>query len=168
VVLMDLKMPVMNGAQATRLIRQRLPAIQVLVLTTYDDDEWLFDAIRAGASGYLLKDTPPADLLAAIRHIAQGKSPVDPTVAGRILQSVSQQQTVFDPAVADLVSQREIEFLRYMAQGLSNSAIGDKVGLSEGTVRNMISQLFSKLGVTDRTQAVVMAIRYGLITINEL
>jgi DNA-binding NarL/FixJ family response regulator len=168
VVLMDLKMPVMNGAQATRIIRQRLPAVQVLVLTTYDDDEWLFDAIRAGASGYLLKDTPPADLLAAIRHVAQGKSPVDPTVAGRILQSVSQQHTVFDPAVADLLSTREIEFLRYMAQGLSNSAIGHKVSLSEGTVRNMISQLFSKLGVTDRTQAVVIAIRHGLITINEI
>jgi DNA-binding NarL/FixJ family response regulator len=168
VVLMDLKMPVMNGAQATRIIRQRLPAVQVLVLTTYDDDEWLFDAIRAGASGYLLKDTPPADLLAAIRHVAQGKSPVDPTVAGRILQSVSQQHTVFDPAIADLLSTREIEFLRYMAQGLSNSAIGHKVSLSEGTVRNMISQLFSKLGVTDRTQAVVIAIRHGLITINEI
>lgn len=168
VVLMDLKMPVMNGAQATLIIRQRFPATQVLVLTTYDDDEWLFDAIRAGASGYLLKDTPPADLLAAIRHVAQGKSPVDPAVATRILQSVSQQHTVFNPAVADLLSRREIEFLRYMAQGLSNSEIGDKVSLSEGTVRNMISQLFSKLGVTDRTQAVVTAIRYGLITINEL
>lgn len=168
VVLMDLKMPVMNGAQATLVIRQRFPATQVLVLTTYDDDEWLFDAIRAGASGYLLKDTPPADLLAAIRHVAQGKSPVDPTVATRILQSVSQQQTVFNPAVADLLSKRELEFLRYMAQGLSNSEIGDKVSLSEGTVRNMISQLFAKLGVTDRTQAVVTAIRYGLITINEL
>ena len=100
--------------------------------------------------------------------MAQGKSPVDPTVAGRVLQSVAQQHTVFNAAVADLLSEREIEFLRYMAQGLSNSAIGEKVSLSEGTVRNMISQLFSKLGVTDRTQAVVMAIRYGLITINEL
>jgi DNA-binding NarL/FixJ family response regulator len=168
VVIMDLKMPVMNGAQATLIIRQRFPIVQVLVLTTYDDDEWLFDAIRAGASGYLLKDTPPADLLAAIRHVVQGKSPVDPTVATRILQSVSQQHTVANSAVADLLSMREIELLRYMAQGLSNSAIGDKVGLSEGTVRNMISQLFSKLGVTDRTQAVVIAIRYGLIAINEI
>ncbi len=168
VVMMDLKMPVMNGAQATRIIRQRFPEVQVLVLTTYDDDEWLFDAIRAGASGYLLKDTRPADLLAAICNVAQGKSPVDPSVAGKVLQSVSQQHTTLDPALADLLSQREIEFLRYMAQGLSNSEIGEKVHLSEGTVRNMISPLFAKLGVTDRTQAVVAAIRHGLIKVNEL
>ena len=168
VVLMDLKMPVMNGAQATRSIRQRFPDVQVLVLTTYDDDQWLFEAIRAGASGYLLKDAPPADLLAAIHNVAQGKSPVDPTVAGKLLQSVSQQHTAYNATIADLLSEREIEFLRYMAQGLSNAEIGERVHLSEGTVRNMISQIFSKLGVTDRTQAVVTAIRYELIKLNEL
>lgn len=168
VVLMDLKMPIMNGAQATKLIRQRFPDVQVLVLTTYDDDEWLFDAIRAGASGYLLKDTRPADLLAAIRNVAAGKSPVDPSVAGKLMQSVNQQATPLNPAFADLLTQREIEILRYMAQGLSNAEIGEKVYLSEGTVRNMISPLFSKLGVTDRTQAVVAAIRHGLIKVNEL
>ncbi len=168
VVMMDLKMPVMNGAQATRIIRQRFPEVQVLVLTTYDDDEWLFDAIRAGASGYLLKDTRPADLLTAIRNVAQGKSPLDPTVAGKILQSVSQQSTNVNPALAELLNEREIEFLRYMAQGLSNAEIGAKVHLSEGTVRNMISPLFAKLSVTDRTQAVVAAIRHGLIDINRL
>ena len=124
--------------------------MQVLVLTTNDDD-WLFDAIRAGASGYLLKDTRPANLLATIRNVARSKPPVDPTVAGKLLQAVSQQQTVSNPAVAELLSEREIGFLSNMAQGLSNSEIGEEVGLSEGTVRNMISQVFSKLGVADCT-----------------
>ncbi len=163
-VLMDLKMPKMNGVQATRLIRQRFPAVQVLVLTTYDADEWVFDAVRAGANGYLLKDTPPTQLIAAIRNTVEGKTPVDPSVAGKLFTSFAKQPT--PPTTTKLVeelSEREIEVLRLMAEGLTNAEIGAQIHLSEGTIRNYISTILDKLQVKDRTQAVVTAIRYGLI-----
>lgn len=165
-VLMDLKMPRMNGVQATRLIRQRFPAVQVLVLTTYDADEWVFDAVRAGANGYLLKDTPPNQLLAAIRNTVEGKTPVDPSVAGKLFTSFAKQPT--PPTTTKLVealSDREIEVLRLMAEGLTNAEIGTQIHLSEGTIRNYISTILDKLQVKDRTQAVVTAIRYGLIQV---
>lgn len=165
-VLMDLKMPRMNGVQATRLIRQRFPAVQVLVLTTYDADEWVFDAVRAGANGYLLKDTPPNQLLAAIRNTVEGKTPVDPSVAGKLFTSFAKQPT--PPTTTKLVealSDREIEVLRLMAEGLTNAEIGAQIHLSEGTIRNYISTILDKLQVKDRTQAVVTAIRYGLIQV---
>ena len=166
-VLMDLKMPKLNGVQATRLIRQRFPAVQVLVLTTYDADEWVFDAVRAGANGYLLKDTPPHQLLTAIRNTVEGKTPVDPSVAGKLFSSFAKQPT--PPTTAKLVeelSNREIELLRLMAEGLTNAEIGAQIHLSEGTIRNYISTILDKLQVKDRTQAVVMAIRYGLIELH--
>ncbi|MFZ4655463.1 MAG: response regulator [Caldilineaceae bacterium] len=165
-VLMDLKMPKMNGVQATRLIRQRFPAVQVLVLTTYDADEWVFDAVRAGANGYLLKDTPPQQLLAAIRNTVEGKTPVDPSVAGKLFSNFAKQPT--PPTTTKLVealSDREIEVLRLMAEGLTNAEIGAQIHLSEGTIRNYISTILDKLQVKDRTQAVVTAIRYGLINV---
>jgi len=161
-VLMDLKMPVMNGVQATRQIRQLYPQIEVLVLTTYDADEWVFDAIRAGARGYLLKDTPRERLLAAIKEAAQGKTPVDPNVAGKLFAHVTQQISAPDAAIANLLSQREKEVLGLLGKGLSNAEIAARVYLSEGTVRNYVSSIFEKLGVEDRTQAAVLAIRCGL------
>lgn len=162
-VLMDLKMPRLNGVQATRLIRQRFPAVHVLVLTTYDADEWVFDAVRAGANGYLLKDTPPAQLLAAIRTTVEGKTPVDPSVAGKLFQSFAKQPPSIPTKLIEKLSEREIEVLQLMADGLTNAEIGAQIHLSEGTVRNYGSTIFEKLNVKDRTQAVVMAIRYGLI-----
>jgi len=161
-VLMDLKMPVMNGVQATRQIRQLYPQIEVLVLTTYDADEWVFDAIRAGARGYLLKDTPRERLLAAIKEAAQGKTPVDPNVAGKLFAHVTQQISAPDAAIANLLSHREKEVLGLLGKGLSNAEIAARVYLSEGTVRNYVSSIFEKLGVEDRTQAAVLAIRCGL------
>lgn len=167
-VLMDLKMPRLNGVQATRLIKQRFPAVHVLVLTTYDADEWVFDAVRAGANGYLLKDTPPPQLLAAIRNTVEGKTPVDPSVAGKLFQGFAKQP--LPPTTTKLVeslSEREIEVLQLMADGLTNAEIGTQIHLSEGTVRNYISTIFGKLQAKDRTQAVVMAIRYGLIALRD-
>jgi DNA-binding NarL/FixJ family response regulator len=165
-VLMDLKMPRMNGVQATRLIRQRFPAVQVLVLTTYDADEWVFDAVRAGANGYLLKDTPPNQLLAAIRNTVEGKTPVDPSVAGKLFTSFAKQPTPLTTTkLVEALSDREIEVLRLMAEGLTNAEIGAQIHLSEGTIRNYISTILDKLQVKDRTQAVVTAIRYGLIQV---
>src|SRR5512138_412071 len=106
-ILMDLKMPILNGVQATRQIRQRFPQIRILVLTTYDADEWVFDAIRAGARGYLLKDTPRARLVAAIKEAAAGKTPVDPAIAGKLFAHVNQQIAVPDMAITAQLSERE-------------------------------------------------------------
>lgn len=166
-VLMDLKMPVMNGVQATRQIRQGYPQIEVLVLTTYDADEWVFDAIRAGARGYLLKDTPRQRLLAAIKEAAAGKTPVDPAVAGKLFAHVTQQTTAPDTAITSLLSEREKEVLGLLGKGLSNAEIAARIYLSEGTVRNYVSSIFEKLGVADRTQAAVLAIRCGLTNLSE-
>ena len=166
-VLMDLKMPIMNGAQATRQIRQQYPQVQILILTTYDADEWVFDAIRAGACGYLLKDTPRDRLITAIKEAAAGQTPVDPSVAGKLFAHVTQQIAVPDAAIASLLSEREKEVLGLLAKGLSNAEIAARIYLSEGTVRNYVSSIFEKLGVEDRTQAAVLAIRCGLTNLSE-
>ncbi|MEW6402417.1 MAG: response regulator transcription factor [Chloroflexota bacterium] len=166
-VLMDLKMPIMNGVQATRQIRRQFPQIQILVLTTYDADEWVFDAIRAGARGYLLKDTPRNRLIAAIKEAAAGKTPVDPDVAGKLFAHVTQQIAAPDTAIASLLSEREKEVLGLLGKGLSNAEIAARIYLSEGTVRNYVSSIFEKLGVEDRTQAAVLAIRSGLANLSE-
>ncbi len=163
VVLMDLKMPVMNGIIATRKIREKYPDIQVLVLTTYDDDEWLFDAVRSGAAGYLLKDTPPEDLIEAILGTAAGKTYVDPNVAGKLLSSYSDKAPTQKLPTNFQLSEREIDILELLAKGLSNADIAQQLYLTEGTVRNYTSEVFKKLGVSDRTQAAVLALRYGLV-----
>jgi DNA-binding NarL/FixJ family response regulator len=168
VVLMDLKMPVMNGIQATRLIQEHYPQVRVLVLTTYDADEWVFDAIRSGAAGYLLKDTPREELIAAVRGTASGKTYVDPTIAGKIFSQVAQSNPAPDTSIADSLSERELEVLRLMARGLANADIAQRLYLSEGTVKNYVSSVFTKLGVSDRTQAALIALRYGLVDMNEI
>ena len=162
VVLMDLKMPGMNGVEATRILRDRFAEVRVLVLTTYDSEEWVLEAIRAGARGYLLKDTPRADLLRAIEGTATGKSHVDPEVAGKILQQAARAPAGEPSAVAATLTERERAVLGLLAHGLSNAEIAGRLFLSEGTVRNYVSTLLSKLGVNDRTQAAVLALRHGL------
>jgi DNA-binding NarL/FixJ family response regulator len=163
VALMDLKMPLMNGILATRQIRAKYPHIYVLVLTTYDDDEWLFDALRSGAAGYLLKDTPPRDLIASIKGTALGKTYLDPNVAGKVLGDYTRQASAKTPPSNFQFSERETEVLKLLAQGLSNVDIAQQLYLTEGTVRNYTSDIFKKLGVADRTQAAIAAIRYGLV-----
>jgi len=170
VVLMDLKMPGMNGIQATHKIAEQYPHIKVLVLTTYGADEWVFDAIRSGAAGYLLKGTPRAALLAAVKGTAAGQTHVDPTVAGRLFQHIAQQQQTPTPSSAAIVSalsDRELDVLRLLARGLSNSDIAKRLYLSEGTVRNYVSAILTKLQVADRTQAALLALRYGLVDAGE-
>ena len=162
IVLMDLKMPIMNGVEATRQIQTKYPEVKVLVLTTYDDDEWVFDAIQAGASGYLLKDTPRDEVVKAIRGTVTGKTYVDPSVAGKVLRQASSRQTQPATLITSKLTDREIEVLRLIARGLSNLDIADRLFLSEGTVRNHVSAILAKLGVSDRTQAAVIAIQHGL------
>jgi DNA-binding NarL/FixJ family response regulator len=161
-VLMDLKMPIVNGVEATRQIATKYPDVKVLVLTTYADDEWVFDAIQAGASGYLLKDTPREELIRAIRGTATGKTYVDPSVAGKVLEQVSSRQTQPATLITSKLTEREAEVLRLIAKGLSNADIADRLFLSDGTVRNHVSAILAKLGVSDRTQAAVIAIQHGL------
>ena len=162
-VLMDLKMPGLNGVLATRKIKEKFSEIYVLVLTTYDDDEWVFDAIRSGASGYLLKDTPPVDLIRSIKGTLKGMSFIDPQVAGKLLSEYADNFGKSDPPTHYTFTERERDILALLARGLSNTEIADKLFLAEGTVRNYTSVLLKKLGVADRTQAAILAIRYGLV-----
>ncbi len=163
IVLMDLKMPGMNGVQATYAIRRDHPEIPVLVLTTFDDDAWVLDAIRSGAAGYLLKDMPRDRLIAAIKDTVAGKTHIDPQVAGKLLQRVAQPNAAPNaPMLREALSKRELGVLKLMTQGLNYGEIAERLFLSEGTVRNYASSIFAKLDVTDRTQAVVLALRFGL------
>lgn len=161
-VLMDLKMPVMNGVEATRQIKTNFPETKILVLTTYSDDEWVFDAIRAGASGYLLKDTPRDDLVRAVRGTITGKTYIDPSIAGKVIDRVTSPQTQPATLLTDKLTDREIEILRLIANGFNNADIAAKLFLSEGTVRNHVSSILNKMEVSDRTQAAVIAIQHGL------
>jgi DNA-binding NarL/FixJ family response regulator len=161
-VLMDLKMPGMNGIEATRQIRAHHPEVKVLVLTTYDDDQWVFDAIRAGAGGYLLKDTPREEIVRAIRGTLEGKSFVDPGVAGKLLDQVASKQVQPKTLLTEKLTGREVDVLRLIARGLNNPEIAAALCLSEGTVRNHVSAILTKLEVTDRTQAAIIAIQHGL------
>lgn len=160
-ILMDLKMPGTNGIEATREIHARFPKIKILVLTTYDDDEWVFDAVRAGASGYLLKDTPRQKIIEAIRGTFDGKSFLDPAVAGKLMNQVAGNQKQPASVLAERLTERELDVLRLIARGFNNSDIAAQLHLSEGTVRNHVSAILEKLGVSDRTQAAVIALKHG-------
>jgi DNA-binding NarL/FixJ family response regulator len=169
VVLMDLRMPGMNGIEATRLIRERFPQVKVLVLTTYGTDDWLFEAVRSGASGYLLKGTPREALIEAVHGTAEGRTHVDPEIAGKLFEQVAQADVPSDGAIIlESLSPRELDVLRLLARGLSNTDIAGQLYLSEGTVRNYVSAILSKLDVSDRTQAAVLALRYGLVKLSDL
>jgi NarL family two-component system response regulator LiaR len=161
-VLMDLKMPGMNGVEATRRICSEFPTVKVLVLTTFDEDEWLFDAIRAGASGYLLKDTPRDKVIEALRGTMEGRSYLDPKVTAKVMGQVTDQQPLPRSVIADKLTNRELDVLQLLARGHTNAEIAERLFLSEGTVRNHVSAVFSKLDVSDRTQAAIIAIHYGL------
>jgi DNA-binding NarL/FixJ family response regulator len=162
IVLMDLKMPIMNGVEAIRQIRLRCPEVKILVLTTYADDEWVSDALRSGAAGYLLKDTPREAVLSAIRGTLEGKTFIDPLVAGKLLNQYKHQVKQPASSVISNLTTREREVLGLLAKGLSNEDIAKRLFLSEGTVRNYISFILAKLNVTDRTQAAILAVQNGI------
>ncbi len=171
VILMDIKMPRLNGIQATRQIVSALPKTQIIILTTYDTDDWVFDGIRAGAVGYLLKDTSGDNLAEAVRGALRGESQMDPTVARKVLREF-QHVTAAGHAPAppapreeplEKLTDREEEILKWLAAGLSNREIAQKLSLSEGTVKNHISAILAKLHANDRTQAVLTALKRGLV-----
>ena len=162
-VLMDLNMPGMNGIQATREISKQLPDIKILVLTTFGEDEWVFDAVRSGADGYLLKGTPRQELVTAVKGTVEGESYIDPTIGGKLLSQVAKSSKSPSTTFSAELSERELEVLKLIAQGFSNAEVAEKLFLTKGTVRNYVSAILSKLDVSDRTQAAVLAIKYGLV-----
>jgi len=163
VVLMDLKMPIMNGIHATKAIKENHPEVKVLVLTTYDADAWLFDAVRNGADGYLLKDTSREDLIQAISEVTAGKTPVDSKVAGKLFSQINRTGIPGDSTIGSKLSEREKEVLKLISHGRTNAEIAESLYLSEGTIRNYVSSILEKLDVKDRTQAAVLALRHGLV-----
>jgi DNA-binding NarL/FixJ family response regulator len=168
VVLMDIRMPVVDGIEATRRIAAHYPAgtgPRVLVLTTFDLDEYVIAGLRAGASGFLLKDTLAPDLLTAVRVIAAGEAVTSPTVTRRLVEWLVERAPATeqpDRAVLDVLTPREREILVLVARGLSNAEIADLLVLSEGTVKTHVSRVIGKLGLRDRVQAVVLAYELGL------
>jgi two-component system, NarL family, response regulator LiaR len=160
VALMDLVMPGLGGVETMRELRRRGVATRVIVLTSFLDDDKLFPAVRAGAAGYLLKDVEPAELVRAIRAAHAGESPVDPAVAGRLLEEVADRR----PDRAAELTAREREVLALIARGRPNKVIARQLGVSEKTVKTHVSNILGKLGVDDRTQAALYAVRAGLVS----
>ena len=164
VVLMDVRMPVLDGVEATKLITERGLA-KVLVMTTFDLDEYALSALRNGASGFLLKDTPSVQLVAALRSVASGDAVVSPSVTRRLLDRFlgAAGGELRDASILDVLTEREREVLLLMAQGLSNTEIARKLFLSEATVKTHVGRILSKLDLRDRVQAVVLAYETGLV-----
>jgi DNA-binding NarL/FixJ family response regulator len=165
VVLMDLHMPVLDGVSATRRLRESWPDCRVIVLTTFDDDEYVFDGLRAGAVGYLLKDVPSERLVEAIKATARGESFLQPSVAAKVVAEfarMAKRVPSRSESLVESLSSRELEVLRLIAAGRTNREIADALVIAEGTVKNHVTSILGKLGVRDRTQAALKARELGL------
>jgi DNA-binding NarL/FixJ family response regulator len=167
VILMDVRMPILDGVRATYLLKEALPQCRVIVLTTFDDDEYIFDALRTGAVGYLLKDVASAQLVEAIRAASRGESILEPSVAAKVIAEFTRVSRLVPLAqmeqLVDPLSERELEILGLIARGASNKEIGDQLFIAEGTVKNHVTHILDKLGVRDRTQAALKARELGLL-----
>ncbi len=177
VVLMDLKMPRLGGIPATRRICAELPDTQVIILTTYDTDDLVFEGIKVGAKGYLLKDAASETLVEAVRGVMRGESRIDPSVARKVLSEFQRlaarapahpvPQSAQDESIIEPLTPREEEVLHLLVEGLSNKEIGARLHLAEGTVKNYVSTIIAKLQANDRTHAVVTALRHGLVDLGD-
>jgi RNA polymerase sigma factor (sigma-70 family) len=166
VILMDVRMPGMDGVEATRHLRAALPGSRVIMLTTFDDDEYVFEALRYGAVGYLLKDSSAEKLFEAVRGAARGESFLHPSITARVVEEfarMAKYRTNHPQTLLETLSPREREILRLITAGLSNREIGTRLFITEGTVKNHVTEILGKLGVTDRTQAALKARDLGMI-----
>jgi|SRR5512136_1115185 DNA-binding NarL/FixJ family response regulator len=172
VVVMDVRMPKMSGVEATRRIKQEVPEVAVLVLTAHDDDEYVFALLQAGANGYLLKTAEMEELVKAIRAVAAGQSALDPVITGKVVAQFASGRSLPD-VLANVkdeyegLTEREMEILRLVGKGLTNKDIGQQLYISDRTVQAHLSNIFSKLGVNSRTEAVMYAVRRGWISAGE-
>jgi DNA-binding NarL/FixJ family response regulator len=166
VVLMDIRMPNLDGVEATRRIVERDGSVRVLILTTFDLDDYVYDALRAGASGFLLKDTPPEDLVRAVHVVGGGEALLAPSVTTRLVRELASkpQANAPPPPELDVLTEREREVLMYMARGMSNAEIATDLYVSETTVKTHVGRVLMKLHLRDRVEAVVLAHETGLVT----
>lgn len=166
IVLMDIRMAGMDGVEATRRLRARHPGARVIILTTFDDEAYVFEGLRAGAQGYLLKDLSGDELAAAIRTVMAGGALIEPSVARKVFAEFARLAPAarsLDAGLAEPLTEREREVLRGVAEGLSNREIGQKLFLTEGTVKNYVTSVLQKIGARDRTQAALRAKELGLL-----
>ncbi len=168
VVLMDIRMPELDGLEATRRILAADPEARVLVLTTFDLDEYVYEALRAGASGFVLKDDPPEQLIAAVRTVASGDALLSPAITKRVIGEFTRMPRPAPPKELDDLSTREREVFRLIALGLSNAQIGQELFIGETTVKTHVTHILSKLGLHDRVQAVVLAYQTGAVDADDL
>jgi len=163
VILMDIRMPELDGLEATRRILAADPDARVLVLTTFDLDEYIYEALQAGASGFVLKDDPPEQLLAAIRTVSAGEALLSPAVTKRVIREFTRLPRPEEPEGLDQLTEREREVLALIAEGRSNAEIGERLFIGETTVKTHVTHVLQKLGLRDRVQAVVLAYQAGLV-----
>jgi DNA-binding NarL/FixJ family response regulator len=168
IVLMDIRMPELDGLEATRRILTADPGARVLILTTFDLDEYIYEGLRAGASGFVLKDDPPEQLLAAIRTVAAGDALLSPAITKRVITHFARKERPRPPAGLDELTAREREILRLVADGLSNAEIGEQLYISETTVKTHVTHILQKLDLRDRVQAVVLAHQTGIFETDDL
>ena len=165
VAVLDIQMPVMTGIEATRRIKAEHPGVRVLVLTAYDDDPYIFALLQAGASGYILKTADSSELVQAVRTVHRGESALDPAVTQKVVQQLTSGRPLGAQDTIESLTGRETELLRLVARGLTNRAIGQTLGISDRTVQGHLANIYGKLNVSSRTEAVMQALRQGWITI---
>jgi DNA-binding NarL/FixJ family response regulator len=167
VAVLDIQMPGLNGIEVTRRIKAERPGVRVLVLTAYDDDPYIFAALQAGASGYVLKSAPTEELIRAVQAVFRGESVLDPIVTAKVMQQLTTGKPVGAASMVEALSERELEVLRLAAHGLTNKAIGQQLSISDRTVQGHLANIFDKLLVSTRTEAVLLAVKQGWITLED-
>lgn len=165
VVVVDIQMPGINGIELTRRLRAATNPVGILVLTAHDDDPYIMAGIEAGANGYVLKSASPEEIVRAVRAVREGQSAVDPAVASKLIRYLSARSSTAASKAAETLTDRELEVMALVAEGLTNRAIGRKLGISDRTVQGHLANVFSKLGASSRTEAVMVAVKLGWIEV---